>query len=443
MATKSTKTMNERPKPSLLFELSLCLLVIFVAIAPVAAAQSDAPRKFDFGLGTVAAGYAQVLPTHVYSKDAGFGFEPGAKIEAVDRGGTDAIAGDFCTSDQPFYFSVQLPEGNYRITGTFGDQGGESTTTVKAELRRLMLENVKIVTGKNETQTFVVNVRVPQISGGGEVRLKDREKTTEIWAWDEKLTLEFSGERPCVCGLEIARADDLPTLYLLGDSTVCDQPREPFASWGQMLTRFLKPEIAVANHAESGESLRSSLSAKRLDKVLSTMRAGDWLFIQYGHNDMKAVDAAVYKADLKRFVAEARKKGGRPVLITPMHRRTFDGDKITNSHRDFPDAVRSAAVEENVPLIDLHAMSQTLYEAWGPEKSVAAFSTPRDGTHHNNYGAYELAQCVIEGIRRNKLEIARFIRDDAPVFDPSRPDSVEQFAVPASPRVPSAAPDGN
>ena len=232
-------------------------------------------------------------------------------------------------------------------------------------------------------------------------------------------------------------------MYLLGDSTVCDQPREPYASWGQMLPRFFKAGIAVANHAESGESLRSSLSARRLAKVLSTMRDGDWLLIQYGHNDMKAVDAAMYKSDLKWFVAEAKKKGGRPVLITPMHRRTFDGDKITNSHRDFPDAVRSAAAEENVPLIDLFALSQQLYEAWGPEKSVQAFSTPRDGTHHNNYGAYELAKCVIEGIRRNNLEIGRFIRDDVPVFDPARPDPAEQFAVPASPRGQSQQPDGN
>jgi hypothetical protein len=158
---------------------------------------------------------------------------------------------------------------------------------------------------------------------------------------------------------------------------------------------------------------------------------------------MKAVDAAAYKADLKRFVAEARKRGGQPVLITPMHRRTFAGEKITNSHRDFPEAVRAAAAEDNVPLIDLHAMSQTLYEAWGPDQSVAAFSTPRDGTHHNNYGAYELARCVIEGIRRNKLEIARFIRDDAPVFDPAGPDSFEQFAVPTSPRGPLQTPDGD
>jgi lysophospholipase L1-like esterase len=276
-----------------------------------------------------------------------------------------------------------------------------------------------------------------------EVRLKDRERMTEIWAWDEKLTLEFSGIRPCVCGLEIAPAGDVPTLYLLGDSTVCDQPREPYASWGQMLPRFLKPGMAVANHAESGESLKSSLSAKRLDKVMSMLRPGDYLFIQFGHNDMKAVDAASYGADLKRFVAETRKKGGLPVLVTPMHRRTFQGDKITNSLRDFPDAVRAVAAEDRVPLIDLNAMSKSFYEALGPDQSVQAFSTPQDGTHHNNYGSYELAKCIVQGIRQNKLEIARFIADDAPSFDPRQPDPIAGFAVPPSPRSAAQTPAGN
>ena len=84
-----------------------------------------------------------------------------------------------------------------------------------------------------------------------------------------------------------------------------------------------------------------------------------------------------------------------------------------------------------------------MYEAWGPEHSVDAFSTPRDGTHHNNYGAYELAKCVVEGIRQNKLELATFLRDEPPAFDPARPDPFVQFAVPASPRLPVQAPDGN
>jgi len=197
------------------------------------------------------------------------------------------LRADLCTSDKPFYFSVALPEGNYNVTVTFGDAKNETATTVKAELRRLMLEKVETAPARFVSRTFTVNIRTPQIVTGGEVKLKDREKATEMWAWDEKLTLEFNNTRPAVNAIEITRAATLPTLYLLGDSTICDQPLEPYNSWGQMLTRFFKPGLAVSNQAESGESLRSSLGARRLDKVLSTMKAGDYLFIQYGHNDEK------------------------------------------------------------------------------------------------------------------------------------------------------------
>src|SRR5262249_34471014 len=154
--------------------------------------------------------------------------------------------------------------------------------------------------------------RTPAIAGGGEVKLKPREQTMEFAAWDNKLTLEFNGEHPSVRSIEITRADNLPTVYILGDSTVCDQPREPWNSWGQMLTRFLKPDVVVSNQAESGETLAGSLGARRLDKIVSTMKAGDYLLIQFGHNDMKskAPDAlARYKSDLKRFVDAAKGKG--------------------------------------------------------------------------------------------------------------------------------------
>ncbi|HEX8774111.1 MAG TPA: rhamnogalacturonan acetylesterase [Pyrinomonadaceae bacterium] len=394
--------------------------------------------RFDFGPGRVAAGYRQVLATTVYSKETGYGFEPGAEIQCVDRGGRDDLRSDLCASDKPFYFSAALPEGNYNVTVTFGDKNGETTATVKAELRRLMVEKVHTARGKFETRTFTVNIRTPQISTGGGVKLKEREKTMEIWNWDEKLTLEFNNTRPSLCSIEITRAENIPTVFLLGDSTVCDQPREPYNSWGQMLTRFFRPGIAVANHAESGESLRSSLGARRLDKVLSLMKPGDYLLIQYGHNDEKEKGEGVgpfttYKAALKRFVAGARAAGGTPVLITPMHRRTFDdAGKITNSHGDYPEAVRQVAREEKVALIDLNSASKLFYEALGPERSKLAFKEG-DGTHHNNYGSYELARLIVEGIRANKLGIARYLVRDVPSFDPSRPDPLEGFAVPPSP----------
>lgn len=414
----------------------------------VRAQGGPAGHKFDFGPGRVAAGYTQVSEATAYTKERGYGFEPGARVECVDRGGRDALRGDFCTGDKPFFFSVAVPEGNYRVTVTLGDARAESVNTVKAELRRLMLERVETARGKSATRSFTVNVRTPRIEGGGEVKLKDREKTIETWSWDDKLTLEFNGARPAVGAVEIERVDNVPTVFLLGDSTVCDQPLEPYNSWGQMLTRFFGPGAAVANHAQSGESLRSSLGARRLDKVLSVMRPGDYLFIQFGHNDQKQKGEGVgafttYKADLRRFVAGARERGGVPVLVTSMQRRTFDAaGRITDTHGDYTAAVRQVATEDKVPLIDLDAASRLFYEALGPERSKLAFKEG-DGTHHNNYGSYELAKTIVEGIRANRLGLARHLVRDVPPFDPRRPDPVESFRIPPSPLVGDVKPFGN
>jgi lysophospholipase L1-like esterase len=429
-------------------------LVIALAILPTlagaATAQSDAAAKRDYKFSFVpcatADGYVPVAPNDVYNRDRGFGFEPDAKIQAVVRGGDDVLHSGYCTSARPFFFSVAVPEGNYRVTVTLGDRYGPSTTTIKAELRRLMLENVHTAPGEFATRTFAVNVRRPQITGGGQVKLKGRERAAEAWNWDEKLTLEFNGAHPCLAALSIAKTDDAITVYLLGDSTVCDQSSEPWNSWGQMLPRFFTDGVAVANHAESGESLRSSVGARRLDKVVSTMKAGDYLFIQYGHNDMKERGPDVgafsnYRANLKRFIAAARRRGGIPVLISPMNRNRLDSSgKVVNTLGDYPKAVRRTAEEENVPLIDLNAMSKTLYEALGPQNVGKAF---QDGTHHNNYGSYELAKCVVEGIRSNRLGLAKYIVDDLPRFDPAHPDPVERFAVPASPKRTANVPDGS
>ena len=423
------------------------LPLAFTLLVPaLPAAELALPVKFDFGSGRVAPGCRQVLPTTVFAAETGYGFESGAVVTAEDRGG-DALRGDFCTGAQPFFFSVALPEGNYRVTVTLGDADGESTTTVKAELRRLMLENVPTARGKFETRSFVVNVRTPRIAPGVEVKLKGRERETEQVNWDDRLTLEFNGARPCVAAVEIARAD-VPVLYLLGDSTVCDQPGEPYASWGQMLPRFFKPDLAVANYAESGESLRSSFGARRLEKVASLLQAGDTVLIQFGHNDEKEKGEGVgafttYKASLRQSVAEVKKHGAQAVLVTPVQRRTFEPDgKIRNSHGDYPEAVRQAAEEDQVPLIDLHALSGKLYEALGPEKSGALFK-PGDGTHHNNYGAYELARCVVEGLRATRLPLVKSLAEDVPPFDPAHPDDPAAFQVPASPQRAVATPLGN
>jgi len=190
--------------------------------------------------------YAAQTPAPVYSADSGYGFE----------------AGD------GNYFSVKVPEGNYNVTAAV-----TCTTTIKSESRRLMLEQTP-----PGTHVFTVNVRNSKVPapplnapGGDQVRLNEREQG--VLHWDDKLTIEFSGPRTCLQNLEIAKAE-VPTIFLAGDSTVTDQPLEPTTSWGQMLPRFFRPGIAVANHAESGETLKSFITGLRLaDAILSEARA--------------------------------------------------------------------------------------------------------------------------------------------------------------------------
>ncbi len=415
-------------------------LVMFAGVG-----NAQTAMRFDFGDGKVPSSHSQVRATSIYTRETGYGFEPGANIACSATGGKTASG--YCKSNKPFYFSTIIPEGNYKVTVTFGDQQAASSTVVKAELRRLMLESVDTQKGKFVTKSFIVNIRTPQISTGGEVKLKPRESASEKWAWDEKLTLEFNGLHPSVNAIVIEPVN-VPTVFLLGDSTVCDQPSEPYASWGQMITRFFGTDVAIANNAESGESLKSSFGAKRLDKVLSQMKSGDYLLIQYAHNDEKEKGDGIgaftsFKASLKQFVEAARKKGGIPILVTPMHRRTFDpSGKITNSHGDYPEAVRQIAKEENVPLIDLTAMSKDLYEALGPDKSGALFK-PGDATHHTNYGSYELAKCIVQAIRDQKLPLAKYLIKDLPKFDPKKPDPLAAFPVPASSAVTDVKPLGN
>jgi lysophospholipase L1-like esterase len=318
-----------------------------------------------------------------------------------------------------------------------------------------MIEHVTTKPGEFVTQDFFVNVRNSKVPppeknapGGSAVILNDREK--DLLRWDDKLTLEFNGASPKIAALTIDRVD-VPTVFLAGDSTVTDQGYEPAASWGQMLPRFLTG-VAVANHAESGETMKSFISGLRLAKLLSQVKAGDYLFVQFGHNDEKKnwpqtyVEAhTTYKAYLKVFIAEARLRGVTPVLVTSMQRRTFDAaGKIRNSHGDYPQAVREVAAEEKIALIDLDRMSVAFYEALGPDKAPLAFSAGgRDLTHHDNYGAYELAKCVVRGIREAGLPLAKSIAPDFTTFDPAHPDSPEDFKLPASPMHSDIAPRGN
>jgi hypothetical protein len=140
-------------------------------------------------------------------------------------------------------------------------------------------------------------------------------------------------------------------------------------------------------------------------------------------------------------------RGGDPVIVSPMERRAFGPDgKVKPSLAEYAEASREAAQELGVAFIDLNALSVRFYETLGPEKSALAFAAPegrQDNTHHNNYGAYELAKCVVQGIRENRLDVAKALVDDFAGFDPVRPDSLDAFKMPAGPTRSSERPLGN
>ncbi|MDD3079552.1 MAG: rhamnogalacturonan acetylesterase [Paludibacter sp.] len=368
------------------------------------------------------------------------------------------IKNTFC-ANKPFVFETKLPESHYKIKITFGGAPFETSTTVKVESRRLMLENVVTKAGKFLTKTVVVDVRTPWINDSNSIRIKPREKN--YLNWDDKLTLEFNGKNPCVSAISICKVDNIPVIYLAGNSTVTDQEYEPWASWGQMFPAFLKPNVVVANYAESGETLLAFKRENRLKKILNRMKKGDYLFMEFAHNDQKPgrnhLDAfTTYKDELKFYIAEARKKGGIPVLVTSTNRRKFDENgQIVNTLEGFPEAMRQVAKEENVALIDLNAMSKNFFEALGPEKSTKAFvhypanSFPNqpevlaDNTHFNPYGAYELAKCVVHSIASQKLFLAKYVLKEWANFDPNIPDPVDEFVWYNSPAIDVLKPDGN
>jgi lysophospholipase L1-like esterase len=421
--------------------------------------------KFDFGGEATAQGYTVVTPKTIYNDAIGYGFINASAIIAVERNKKNTLTSDFITSSKPFFFSVKIPEGNYDVKIILGDINGISATTVRAECRRLFLQNSKTKKGEIKTEYFTVHVKdsiIRDATGNAVDKVKLKPREINYLHWDNLLTIEFNDTAAKVCAVEITRNTKTTTIFLAGNSTVVDQDREPWASWGQMIPSFFEPKnICIANYAESGEALSSFKSAKRLQKILSLMKAGDYLFIEFGHNDQKQKGEGIgaftsYKRDLKFYISEVKKKGGIPVLVTSMNRRSFDSTgHIINTLGDYPEAVRQTAKEENVALVDLNAMSKILYEAWGPAESIKAFvhypantfpnqdKKLEDNTHFNTYGAYEIARCIVQSIQDNKLAIKKYIKKNIAPFNPAKPDAVEKWYWPQSVLLTVVKPDGN
>lgn len=382
----------------------------------------------------------------IYSDSIGYGF--------------DVISAPDSKKNTPYYFSIKVPDGNYKVTVELGSKKKAANTTVRAENRRLFVENVKTKKGETATYEFVVNKRSPQINANESVKLKPRE--VNYLNWDNKLTLEITGEAPAVKKIHIEKDEKCPTVYLCGNSTVVDQNDEPWASWGQMITRWFNGNIAISNHAESGLTAGTFIAQKRLDKIMSTLKEGDYVICEFGHNDQKEKKPGSgawyhYSHNLKIFIDNVRSKGATIIFCTPTQRRRFDEEKknIVETHGDFPAAMEAVAARENVPVIDLHTMTRDFFETLGYENSKRALvhypantypgqtKELADDTHFNPFGAYEVAKMVVMGMKQLNLTLIKDLRTDFVDFDPKTPDDWTKFEWIPAPMIDIVKPDGN
>ena len=221
-------------------------------------------------------------------------------------------------------------------------------------------------------------------------------------------------------------------VFLAGDSTMAAKRPEkrPETGWGEYLQQhFDEGRVQVDNHAQNGRSTRTFIAEGRWQAILDKLRAGDYVLIQFGHNDSskEKVDRYTppedYRANLVRFVSEVRARKATPVLLTPVMRRRFDKNgAVQDSHGEYPDIVRRVAAEQKVALIDMHRKSEKALARYGAEESKKLFlqlaagehaNYPHginDNTHFSPLGAEIMAGLAVEGIRERKLGLAKFLK---------------------------------
>jgi len=248
-----------------------------------------------------------------------------------------------------------------------------------------------------------------------------------------KLSYTFMFMMLAASGSSAALAQPKPiTIYLAGDSTMAKKlpEKRPETGWGEMLAQYFQDSTAaIDNRAQNGRSTRTFISEGRWQAIVDALRPGDFVLIQFGHNDesKEKVDRytppADYRNNLIKFITEVRAKKATPVLLTPVMRRKFDKDgKLIDTHGEYPDIVRSVAAEYKVALIDMQRSSAAVLTSYGSEGSRKLFlqlkpgENPNypngieDNTHFNPFGAEVMAGLAAEGIRQQRLAISKSLK---------------------------------
>lgn len=233
------------------------------------------------------------------------------------------------------------------------------------------------------------------------------------------------------CVIEEEASQMGPTLFLVGDSTMADQPEEkhPEQGWGQALPEFLTDDISLENHARNGRSTKSFIDEDRWQAVMDTLQAGDFVVIGFGHNDQKSEDPTRYSApwkgyrkNLEMMVDDVLARGARPILVTSIYRRQFDEEGVPRaSLGDYPEVTRAVAIEREIALVDLNAKTRELLLDTGVEGSANIYmqippgvypNLPEgkdDNTHLQVEGARRVAELFVTEVKAKSLPLAQYL----------------------------------
>ena len=347
------------------------------------------------------------------------------------------------TSDKFYSYTYDEPMdiGNYDVTVNLGTGKGPSVNYVKFMGRRLAIDRTDVEAGKTKAVTFTARVPGPYTTRRNDAN-SNRRLLLEMFSNAPQADMPVF--EPLVVPNPKAR-----TIYLCGDSTVTDQRNEPWGSWGQILPAFVKQGWSVSNFARSGLALKTFEHEGRLKRILEHLKKNDWVVIQFGHNDQKIKGEEPengYTRRLNEWIDKISAKGAFVVLVTPVERRRFDektGEHQGKTLAGYAEAVKSVAAARGVPVIDLNDASYRMQGKMGAKESAKLQCNNKgkiDNTHHNVYGAYEMARIVAAGLAEIPT-VKDAIREQYRSFNPENPD--DDPKIPPSGKVDYTKPEGS
>ena len=350
---------------------------------------------------------------------------------------TAALAADFSSRtllDKP------MEIGNYDVEIDLGP----GVSFVKFMGRRLAVDRTEVKAGEKKSVSFTARVPGPYTTKKGD---EGSNRRLKVELFTNAPQADETAFAPRVTPNPSAR-----TIYVCGDSTVEDHRNEPLGSWGLVLPAFVRPGWTTANFAKSGLAMKTFEEEGRLERVLEHLAKDDWVLIQFGHNDQKIAGEEAengYARRLGEWIDRIREKGAHPVVVTPVERRGFHpahGTQFGKSLGAYAKAAKAVADAKGVPCIDLNDASYRMMGTLGAEGSKK-LQRPVDGknvdnTHHNMYGAYEMARILAAGLADIPV-VGDAIREPYLAFDPEKPDSEPAVFIPPSGTFSNVKPAGN